>query len=105
MEVYLTTCFGADPLLARSAAATTLERTRQDGGFAALATKRAAWWQAYWARVPAVEIPNERLQFLYDYGMYKLAGLTTLTVCPPPCRGRGSRNIKCPPGRATTTSI
>ena len=47
-----------------------------DRGFAALATASRRWWQGYWRRVPMVRLPNERLQFLYEYGMYKFAGLT-----------------------------
>lgn len=34
------------------------------------------WWSAYWRQVPAVALPDPDLQFAYDYGVYKQAGLT-----------------------------
>jgi alpha-L-fucosidase 2 len=56
-------------------------RERIDGvvqqGPQALRDDTAAWWARYWARVPRLELPNERLDFVYRYGMYKFAGLTS----------------------------
>ena len=37
-----------------------------------------AWWRAYWDRSPKLNIPSPVVQFLFDYGLYKFAGLT----CP-----------------------
>lgn len=34
------------------------------------------WWNGYWQAVPRVSIPNETLQFLYDYGMYKFGAFS-----------------------------
>lgn len=36
----------------------------------------ATWWSEYWRDVPEVYLPNSRLQFLYQYGMYKFAGMS-----------------------------
>jgi len=36
----------------------------------------AAWWAAYWARVPSIAVPDSEYSFLLAYGLYKFAGLT-----------------------------
>lgn len=36
----------------------------------------AAWWGAYWARVPVIDVPDRDYAFLLTYGLYKFAGLT-----------------------------
>lgn len=51
--------------LVRDAAETDLEASR-------------IWWQKYWERSPTIDVPNPLVQFLFDYGLYKFAGLT----CP-----------------------
>ncbi|MBN1584153.1 MAG: hypothetical protein JXA89_25820 [Anaerolineae bacterium] len=37
----------------------------------------AAWWARYWERVPQIDLPNDKLDFLYRYGLFKFAGLTS----------------------------
>jgi hypothetical protein len=60
--------------------------------------KRArAWWKAYWETVPAVDIPNERLQFLYEYGMFKFAGLTNPAGVPATLQGPWIEEYQMPP--------
>ena len=34
------------------------------------------WWKAYWRDAAQLDLPDDKLAFLYDYGMYKFAGLT-----------------------------
>ena len=46
---------------------------------AALASRAAAWWNAYWTGIPVVELPDRDLQEAWEYGVFKQAGLT------PPC--------------------
>ena len=53
-----------------------LQRARESDDTAFKASRR--WWSDYWSRCPKLTLPNPKLQFLYDYGMYKFAGLT----CP-----------------------
>jgi hypothetical protein len=43
-------------------------------GLPAIEQANAAWWQNYWQDIPQLNLPNEKLQVLYDYGMYKFAG-------------------------------
>ena len=49
---------------------------RLAGDVAALAARSAAWWQAYHASLPQLELPDTALQHAWRYGSYKLAGLT-----------------------------
>ena len=42
---------------------------------AAFSTK--AWWTAYWADVPKLELPDAELQHAYWLGLFKQAGLST----------------------------
>lgn len=66
--VWIATGFeGGEPLLAAIGSA----------GEADFAVSRK-WWRDYWSRTPRISVPNERVQFLFDYGAYKFAGLT----CP-----------------------
>jgi hypothetical protein len=67
----------------RIALATALGPNARDAVGGMLATDRRQalaatrdWWAAYWRDVPAVRLPDPDLQFAYDYGVYKQAGLT-----------------------------
>ena len=42
-------------------------------GLPAIEQTNQTWWQSYWQDIPQLDLPNETLQFLYDYGMYKFA--------------------------------
>jgi alpha-L-fucosidase 2 len=44
---------------------------------AAAHARARTWWQAYWADMPSLALPDAALQHAWDYGLYKLAGLTT----------------------------
>ncbi|HHX39690.1 MAG TPA: hypothetical protein GX715_06980 [Armatimonadetes bacterium] len=55
------------------------------------------WWQAYWDSVPRVEIPNETLSFLYDYGMYKFAAFTNPDGVPATLQGAWVEEYRLPP--------
>ena len=50
--------------------------TAAEAGFGGLQARNAEWWAQYWKDVPAIDVPNDRISFMYDYGMYKFAGLT-----------------------------
>jgi len=61
------------------AAATSLiahAEAAKPAGFAGIQQRNESWWHTYWQDAATVELPNERLQFMHDYGMYKYAGLT-----------------------------
>ncbi len=71
----LATARAATPAAALAAASTDLTAAA-DRGLAGTQARNVEWWSSYWADVPKVNLPNERLAFLYYYGMYKFAGLT-----------------------------
>ncbi len=74
--VLLTTAYGDTAGAAADAAQKFLESANARGGYAATDAAARSWWRAYRARAAKIRVPNERLQFLYDYGLYKFAGLT-----------------------------
>ena len=49
------------------------------GSFSRIAGASREWWRRYWGKIGRISVPNERLQFLHDYGMFKFAGLTAST--------------------------
>lgn len=55
------------------------------------------WWKQYWAKTPKVCLPNEKLQFLYDYGVYKFAGLTCPLGAPSGLQGPWIEDYTTPP--------
>jgi alpha-L-fucosidase 2 len=74
--LWLALVYGDDAASARAAACTLLDAAEEKGA-ASLLGETAAWWARYWESVPRLHIPNERLSFLYDYGMAKFAGLSS----------------------------
>jgi len=80
-ELYLTAVIGEDADSAEALARTTLDAATAEEA-RKFHERATAWWEAYWKAVPNVKVPNERLQFIYDYGMYKFAGLTNPAGVP-----------------------
>ena len=64
---------GAGP--ARAATTAVLDK-HWPGSEAKLRARVTRWWKSYWRDAAQVDLPDESLAFLYDYGMYKFAGLT-----------------------------
>lgn len=93
-HLVLTVVAGDD---AQAIAAALLKTALTEGGFDTIHTRVRAWWKDYWKTVPTVKIPNERLQFLYDYGMYKFAGLTNPTGVPATLQGPWIEEYQMPP--------
>ncbi|MHB9132885.1 MAG: glycosyl hydrolase family 95 catalytic domain-containing protein [Armatimonadota bacterium] len=93
-QVIITAVYGDDDEGAIDAAKHTLA---QAGDFKEVCKRSRAWWRTYWAGVPSVHIPNERLQFLYDYGMYKFAGLTNPDGVPATLQGPWIEEYQMPP--------
>jgi hypothetical protein len=74
--LWLALVYGDDAASAGSAASALIDGAIQNGANA-LFEDTAAWWARYWETVPRLQIPNERLDFMYRYGMYKFAGLSS----------------------------
>jgi len=95
--LFFTTMYDDDLESTRRAGALAFKVLLRDRGFADFAEYSRLWWRDYWQQVPAVEIPNERLQFLYDYGMYKFAGLTNPVGVPATLQGPWIEEYQMPP--------
>jgi len=57
----------------------------------------APWWEAYWKRVPRIQVPGERWNFLYHYGLYKFAGLTAPQGVAATLQGPWVEDYQMPP--------
>ncbi len=78
------------------AAAKLLEQAIADGA-ETLHHQSTQWWKSYWKTVPQIEIPNERLSFIYRYGMYKFAGLTSPRGVAATLQGPWIEDYQVPP--------
>lgn len=63
-----------------SIGAEVIARQRLDGDVAALSEQAVAWWQAYWAEVPRVALPDPVCQEQVEFGLY-------LQACSTPPQG------------------
>ncbi len=75
-DLWLGLEYGDDAAASRKAVTTLIDRYIAHG-IEKLRQDVADWWQRYWQDAPHLHIPNPRLDFLYRYGMYKFAGLTS----------------------------
>jgi alpha-L-fucosidase 2 len=62
-----------------------------------LARTADAWWQTYWAEVPAVSLPDPVLQEIVDYGLYKQACLTPPHGVAATLQGCFNEDYQLPP--------
>jgi alpha-L-fucosidase 2 len=75
-DVFIALRYGDSPERAKERVRTMLEKAKKNGSDA-IRTASATFWANHWRWVPHVEIPNETLSFLYYYGTYVFASLTT----------------------------
>jgi alpha-L-fucosidase 2 len=96
-ELWLALVYGDDAASAQAAASALIDGAAQEGADA-LWNETAAWWARYWETAPRLQIPNERLDFSYRYGMYKFAGLTSPDGgVPAGLQGAWIEEYKMPP--------
>ncbi len=55
------------------------------------------WWNTYWEDVSRVYLPDADLQELYDYGVYRQAGLTPPEGLPATLQGPWMEDTRIPP--------
>ncbi len=94
--LFVSAARGDDASRARTAA-TTLIKNAIKKGKAGIARANRLWWNKYWNGVPDISIPNDRLSFLYWYGMYKFAGLTNPAGVPASLQGPWIEDYQMPP--------
>jgi alpha-L-fucosidase 2 len=90
---------GEDAAAAKQATAALIERKSKKGA-QKFAGDTRAWWKRYWKDVPAVCVPNDTIQFIYDYGMYKFAGLCQPGGVPAGLQGPWIEEFQMPPWSA-----
>ncbi len=87
-HLYLATALGPD-----SAAKSLAE----GGSWPLEEEKSKAWWNQYWSDVPRVRLPDKALQELYDYGIYRQAGLTPPEGVAATLQGPWMEDTRIPP--------
>ena len=88
--------YGEHAKQARAAVEDRLEETCRRR-WESIAKSTRAWWRNYWKEVPVLRIPNPNLEFLYRYGMYKLAGFTRPEGVPGTLQGPWIEEYQMPP--------
>jgi len=95
-ELHLAVVRGQDARAARENARRRLACAVTEG-FRRLRTRNAAWWRRFWNAAARVQVPNARLSFLYDYGMYKFATFTNPQGVPATLQGPWIEEYQMPP--------
>ena len=95
-DLLLGTAYGRGESGARRALSRLLSG-RHGRGYADLKKRGRRWWARYWDSVPRLDLPNPRLRFLYDYGMYKFAGLTAPQGTAATLQGPWIEEYQLPP--------
>jgi alpha-L-fucosidase 2 len=88
--IVIATALGQEPVAAARELA-------QSADLAAAGRHSDAWWAAYHASLPRVELPDAVLQHAWDYGVYKLAGLTMPGGVPAALQGPWMEEYQLPP--------
>ncbi|OGV48663.1 MAG: hypothetical protein A2017_04445 [Lentisphaerae bacterium GWF2_44_16] len=73
-----------------------LENTAKDGK-ENFSKDISAWWKKYWKDIPKISLPNEKLEFIYNYGLYKFASFTSPDGVPATLQGAWIEDYEMPP--------
>ena len=92
----LTCCLGAGDDEAIAAAREALDATAEPGLDETIG-RNAPWWSEYWQSVPTIDIPNDELRMLYEYGLYKFAGMTNPSGVAAGLQGPWIEEYQLPP--------
>ena len=91
--------YGGDPLKAQAKTSKVID-TLAKKGVQSLRANNKRWWAQYWKRAPKIDVPNEKLKFIYEYGMYKFAGLTAPHGIAAGLQGAWIEEYQLPPWSA-----
>ena len=95
-QLVISTAVAKDSTQAKQLVAATISQTL-NGGFEAIAQASRAYWLSYWAQTPTVRLPDDTLQLLYDYGMYKFGAITNPDAVPITLQGPWIEEYQMPP--------
>lgn len=65
--------------------------------FAAVQRAAAEYWKAFWKKSARVKVPDESIQRIFDYGMYRFGAMTDPDGVPAPLQGPWVEDYKLPP--------
>jgi alpha-L-fucosidase 2 len=85
-DIYIALRYSDSPENAKDRVRKMLEKAKKTGSDP-IRTASATFWANHWRWVPHVEIPNETLSFLYYFGTFIFASLTTTTGVVPTAHG------------------
>ena len=85
-DIYIALRYSDTPENAKDSVRSILEKAKKNGS-EPIRTASAAFWANHWRWVPHIEIPNETLSFLYYFGTFIFASLTTTTGVVPTAHG------------------
>ena len=77
---------------ARAAAETSLGTD-----IASAETATHSWWAGYWQKVPLLRVPDATLQELYDFGLYRQAGMIRRAAPAATLQGPWMEDTRIPP--------
>lgn len=84
---------------ARMACAACERSIREAPAFETVAEASRAFYSAWWERAPHVSISEKRIQIIYDYGMFKVAGMSRPGSPAPTLQGPWVEDEALPPWR------
>jgi len=84
------TALGPDPADAARRTAAEADRRRES-------SRTDRWWRSFWRQVPRLRLPDPELQRPWEYGLYKLAGLTTPGGVAATLQGPWMEEYQIPP--------
>ena len=93
---FLAAVRGADAAGAEKALGATLK----DGakiGFDAIRERSAGFWKAWWAKTPAIDVPDGTIREIHDFGMYKFGSMVGADGVPAPLQGPWIEEYRLPP--------
>lgn len=68
-----------------------------DAGKEKFSSENRKWWKLYWNDIPEINVPNEKLDFIYCYGLYKFGCFTNPDGIPATLQGPWIEEYEMPP--------
>lgn len=65
--------------------------------FETIAHESSIWWQRYWSDVPRITLPDNQLQRMLDYSLFKQGGLNPPHALPAGLQGAWMEDTRIPP--------
>lgn len=93
---FVTAVRGADAAVAGVALTNALADGRKKG-FDAVKAASVSFWKEWWRNTPAIDVPDETIQRIHDFGMYKFGSMTGPNGVPAPLQGPWTEEYRLPP--------